>query len=304
MAHLPSSSAIFSPSVARQAASAARDWSYVDGWLHTMFGGRAPPSFERNPETLRALFALASFNEAADDGRDMLAQAEADAIQRLESEPGQTHKTVSPRASDVSVNILEAVERRLSSETTTTIDAIAATAVRLGVAVSADPTLVGSELLRVQAQVLEQEQILSRIHVLQENVEDEATLVARVFETLDSSAYKPSPDLAKQNLDLQRRIKAMTSKLTDTDDRKRPESSSPTLDLRRIISMEEELKRLNAQKVDLDDKLTPFHGLPSNLEEARAELENRRHELQHLVERRDVVFEGLVEAESPVKRRS
>ncbi|KAI1495667.1 hypothetical protein F5X99DRAFT_114525 [Biscogniauxia marginata] len=86
MAHLnvPSTpqAAIFSPSVARAAASTAKDWAYVDGWLRAKYAllKRRPPPFERNPDTLRALLALAAANEAADEERDQLARVEDAAL--------------------------------------------------------------------------------------------------------------------------------------------------------------------------------------------------------------------------------
>ena len=81
--HHQSNAAIFSPSVARAAASTAKDWSFVDDWLHRKYaassasgggGGKTAakrsswttvPQFERNPETLKALLALAAANEAS-----------------------------------------------------------------------------------------------------------------------------------------------------------------------------------------------------------------------------------------------
>ena len=83
MAHLPPSAAIFSPSVARAAASAAKDWSYVDTWLQRKFPGRGPPPFERNADTLRVLLSLASANEAADEERALLARLEAETLEQL-----------------------------------------------------------------------------------------------------------------------------------------------------------------------------------------------------------------------------
>src|SRR3546814_5108209 len=66
----PSGPASFSPSVARIAASTTRDWADVDSWLASKLpAGRAPPSFERNSETLKALLSLSAHNEAADDER-------------------------------------------------------------------------------------------------------------------------------------------------------------------------------------------------------------------------------------------
>jgi HAUS augmin-like complex subunit 1 len=78
--------AIFSPSQARQQLAQAKDWNYVDTWLSTHYSGRPAPPFERNPETLKALLALAAHNEAADEERDLLQKLESKALQQLQTE--------------------------------------------------------------------------------------------------------------------------------------------------------------------------------------------------------------------------
>jgi len=88
MAHMPPSTAIFSPSVARLAAATAKDWNYIDSWLSAKFHGRTPPPFERNPDTLKALLALAALNESADEERDLVARVEAEALRELKGDGG------------------------------------------------------------------------------------------------------------------------------------------------------------------------------------------------------------------------
>jgi len=58
-----------------------------------------------------------------------------------------------------------------------------------------------------------------------------------------------------------------------------------------------------SRKKELDLQLATFQGLPSNPDMARAELEELRDQLRSVESQRDAVFEGLVERESPVKRR-
>src|SRR5438045_1541022 len=78
--------AIFSPSQARQQLVQAKDWNYVDTWLSSHYGGRPAPPFERNSETLKVLLALAAYNEAADEERDLLQKLEVKALQHLRAE--------------------------------------------------------------------------------------------------------------------------------------------------------------------------------------------------------------------------
>ena len=86
MATQMSPGAIFSPSQARQQQNEAKEWSYVDSWLASKFGHTAPPpSFERTPETLQALLALAAFNESADESKQLLMHVESQALVELQT---------------------------------------------------------------------------------------------------------------------------------------------------------------------------------------------------------------------------
>jgi HAUS augmin-like complex subunit 1 len=55
---------------------------------------------------------------------------------------------------------------------------------------------------------------------------------------------------------------------------------------------------------DLEAQVKSYHGLPQDTDLARLELESIRVELRDLTRRRDNMFEGLVERESPKKSRS
>lgn len=99
MARLDESAAIFSPSVARIAASTARDWSHVESWLASKFPtGRSLPPFERSQDTLKTLLALAAANEAADDRRRLLVRADVSALQALIRACESPHRVTDPDA--------------------------------------------------------------------------------------------------------------------------------------------------------------------------------------------------------------
>jgi HAUS augmin-like complex subunit 1 len=53
----------------------------------------------------------------------------------------------------------------------------------------------------------------------------------------------------------------------------------------------------------LDARVKAFMGLPADTDAARRELERVRDELGDITRRRDAVFEGLVERETPRKPR-
>jgi HAUS augmin-like complex subunit 1 len=144
MAHLPPNAAIFSPSVARAAASAAKDWSYVDTWLQRKFPGRGPPPFERNVDTLRALLALASANEAADEERALIARLEADTLQQLraQEQPHNQDENDNNTLQSAREAILTSLEAALTREGQTALTAMASLAVQTNTPLPTPTTLV------------------------------------------------------------------------------------------------------------------------------------------------------------------
>ena len=76
---------LFSPSKARQQQAAAKDWSYVDGWLARKYHPKPVPRFERNDDTLQALLALAAFNEKADEEEELVERVEKAALEEMET---------------------------------------------------------------------------------------------------------------------------------------------------------------------------------------------------------------------------
>ncbi|KAH7154821.1 hypothetical protein B0J13DRAFT_210168 [Dactylonectria estremocensis] len=300
--HLSEDSAIFSPSVARIAASNARDWSYIDTWLTSKLHPRPVPVFERNPDTLKALLALASLNDAADEERQLLAKSEAAALKELSLEQS-TSQFTSRRP--LRQGLLDAVQHNLPAEGHTALDAIASMALQLGVAFP-EPEDLGRRIVSLQASIQETEQMKSRVNILHRHIEEETSKIQTLLRLVQGDEYRPPAHLAKQNLDLQRKIKAMSAKLPDLEDRVAPlstsaESSQPTT--ADIARDEQEYLAILAEKRNLDLQMATFHGLPSNPDMARSELEALRGQLRTFTSQRDAVFEGLVERESPVKRR-
>ncbi|TPX09602.1 uncharacterized protein E0L32_009203 [Thyridium curvatum] len=304
MAHIPPSSAIFSPSVARAAASTAKDWNYVDSWLQSRLSahGRSHvPSFERNPDTLRALLALASLNESADEQRDLVARADALALQELRDHRDGRQE----QQGTLQDEVLAALEAHLPREGAAALDALAATAVQLGAAYP-DPAALGAELVDLQAQIYGLEQMSARVGLLQRHVEAELAQAEVLLREVQTEAYRPPAHMAKQNLELQRQIKAAVSKLPDLRDRALALAHSvgmPSPTIQQVRLEEEAYLDLLAQKKDLVAQIRSFQGLPPDPDQARRELEALRAELRSITERRDAVFEGLVERETPRKPR-
>ncbi|KAI8956976.1 hypothetical protein F5Y11DRAFT_341303 [Daldinia sp. FL1419] len=351
MSHLPSQ-AIFSPSVARAAASTAKDWSYIDSWLRSVYSNSSsssgnnrpsrPPTFERNPETLKALLTLAAANEAADDHREQLARVEQAALdeiraaekgreerrQRIEAQKQQGGGVDAEAALDGEIlteDLLNAIEANLRREGSIALDAMASMAVELGVAYPTPETL-GSKFAELQGRAFELEDGIERVDLLRRYLDRESAkadvFLAELQQSNFTSNSNPNdssisiggndsiftlpPSLPRQNLDLQRLIKTTSSRL--------PELQQQVISLEKTVGLppvtvddvrtvEEAYLDLLAKKKELDEQVRAFAGLPPDVEAARAELEALRVELCHAAERRDENFEKLVERETPVKTR-
>ncbi|KAI1082647.1 hypothetical protein F5B20DRAFT_510790 [Whalleya microplaca] len=317
MAHLAPQTAIFSPSVARAAASTAKDWSYVDSWLRSKYAteNRRPPSFERNPETLRILLALAAANEGADEEREQLLRIEEAALEevraaeqtrsRRRDQLGEAEEAVVADGELMAEDLLAALEDGLSKEGRTALDAMASMAVELGVAYPT-PEGLGARFVELQGRAFEVQEAVERVGLLQRYLDREAAELDAFIEELQGERYQPAPDLAKQNLELQRKIKGMTAKLPELKQQViflEKSIGLPSITVEEVREDEEGYLELLAKKKELDAKVHAFAGLPPDVEAARAQLEALRTELREVTEQRDEYFEKLVERESPVKTR-
>lgn len=306
------STAIFSPSVARIAASTARDWSYVDSWLATKFPrSRSVPNFERNPATLKALLAMASLNEVADETSNMMARADRAAL-------GDVSRSVEPfadladgtsffeRASaTIRDELLAATSGYLNEEGKSALDAMADTAVQYG---NSFPDLedLSGNTVTLQIALFESSQAILRVDVLNNYLLQEAEKTSNCQAAMQSDNYKLPPELAKQNMELQRKTKAMIVQLSDIRERltavaSSQQSSPPTIQL--VAQEEEQFLTILSHKKELDVQMSTFESLPNDAGKARDEVEALRQKLRGFTSRRDEVFEGLVEQASPVRRR-
>ncbi|KAK1826847.1 hypothetical protein QBC39DRAFT_292384 [Podospora conica] len=304
MAHLPPQTAIFSPSVARAAASAAADWSHIDTWLASHLGSSRTslPPFERNPDTLRALLALAAFNESADESRASLSRLESQALSDLQ-QPAST--SASDPSTTARTAILSSLETSLSREGTIALDALAAVSVESGIAFPT-PEKLASRLASIPPQIAELEQASARIAALSAYITSETDRLASLSADLEreDSPYRPPNDLAKANLEAQRHIRNLTARLPELRDRVTGLARSvgvPSPTMEQVRREEEAYLALQKEKQALDAQVAAYEGLPADVDEARRELEALRDELRNMTARRDAVFEGLVERETPRK---
>jgi HAUS augmin-like complex subunit 1 len=293
MAHL-SPSAIFSPSVARQQLAAAKDWNYIDSWLSTKFNGKTPPAFERSNDTLKALLALATLNETADEERELLARVEAKALQDLQAKEDANPNT----------QLLNSIEESLTREGQTSLETLSSLSVAFNQPMP-DVEKLGQGIIDLHATSYDLDQAADRISILHTHLKGELEKINALITDLQSDAYQPPSDLAKQTADYQRKIKGLASKLPELKERVASLSATAETPITiQDIKNEEDKFRASITTVkDLETQVKSYHGLPQDTDLARLELESLRVELRDLIRERDSMFEGLVERETPRKPR-
>lgn len=294
MSHF-SNSAIFSPTLARQALATTKDWNYIDAWLSRHFSPGSPPPFERNADTLRALLALAAVNESADEERDLLSQAEARGLAELHQHEGL----------DSHGDLLRDFETNLTREGKASLDALTEAAAILNLPV-ADMEQTATRIVDLRVVAFNLEQISSRIDVLYSHMQTELELGTSFLHELEGEGYQPPPRLGKQTTEYQRKTKLLGTKLPELRERISALTGNNAIAKPTIQDVEVEeglFKAALALVKDLEGQVKNYHGLPHDTDLARLELESLRVELKALRKERDGMFEGLVERESPKKQR-
>lgn len=323
MSHLPPSApVIFSPSVARAAASAAKHWAYVDSWLLSKY---APlhlkvPAFERNPDTLKALLALAAANEAADDSRQQIADLESATLAKLNIQDHSPSPSTSALATyqEAKQALLSSLSVSLTPSGRECLTSLSHLSQTLSLPPSqADPLHLASSLLSLSTELNNLEQAQQRLDLLSSHIARATASIEKLLVQLRRDpGYSPAAGLAKENLEVQRRIKMLAAQmLPQLRERVANLASVVTAagrdggDEGREMVTVEQLRReqeayleLLRQKHEVDAQVRAFQGLPPDAAQARLELEGLREQLRSLTSRRDEAFENLVEGElSPEK---
>lgn len=305
MRSLSESSAIFSPSVARIAASNAKDWGFVDNWLALKFSGRSVPSFERNNDTLKALLTLASINELSDEEFQRVSLAESVALhntQALSLNHFRTSNIVIDASGQLRPAVLNVLEEGLAGDDRTLLHAMACVALELRIA-NPIPESLGETMVHTQCKIFHIEKAHGRVQVLRSHIEADTAEVDELVRCLRGWRCVPSSDQARHNLDTQRRTRYLSSKVSELGDNLVPRNAGSHIShpmINRLTGHETQYSSLLVQKRRLERDVSHLASLPETADLGKVQLERLRGELRSLTQIRDT-FENLAERERPRK---
>jgi HAUS augmin-like complex subunit 1 len=325
--------ALFSPSKAAQQRAQAQEWHQVDAWLSARYQGRSIPQFERSEDTLRALLALASANERADDERDLLWAAQKDAAAELAA--AKERRAAEDGRAAQRQGLLAGLERGLSRDGRACLDALATAAAALDVTppprrrrrrrqdgsgrgrggaagggkpdrAAPPPPLelaiacaITRRTLTVQAMARQ----LAHLQQLQRALEAElAGLRSQALELRAATAFQAPAALQRQTLDWTRNTKLLRAKLAEYADRLAALSANgagggggPAEDVAGLVAQERRNGMLEEKLFAIETEISAYKGLPPNRDAAVEEVRKMEQEAARLERQLDAQFEGLVE---------
>lgn len=283
-------SPVLSPSKARQAASQARDWAYVTSWLKRKYSPNAVPPFERNEDTLKVLLNLAAANEAADEEEALLHRARLETIELL----GGGEKS----GADPRVGLVDGIEASLDHKGTLLLEDLAETTVALG-ALNPDVAELGYGITDLTREEFDFADQLRRVENLQNYLDQELeSLGSQLDELYDETLYETPEDLPSKTDERLRRTKLLSTKVNDYHDRlaalkRTSETKGPRIG--ELVSEEGSVVNLKETVKALETRLRMFQGLPPNVRKANLEHERMSREHRDLLQKRDYMFDDMVD---------
>ncbi|KAK2746269.1 hypothetical protein FQN55_005697 [Onygenales sp. PD_40] len=281
---------LMSPSKARQAASQAKDWAYINSWLNRKYAPNPVPHFERNEDTLKTLLALAAANDSADDEEAILHRAREETIRNLLAQ-----EETSP---DSPAELLDTIEANLDDKGAKFLDELAETAVLLGT-FTPDIGELGHGIMDLTREEFDAAEQVRRIESLQAYLEKELeALRLQMVELKREEIYEMPAELPAQTAEWVRGTKLLNAKLEEYQDRistfdEIGNHQGPRIE--QLMAEEESVLRIREAVKTLEGRVKMFQGLPPNVQDAKKELERAEREYRVLVHKRDTMFENLVD---------
>ncbi|KAF8461013.1 hypothetical protein BDZ91DRAFT_699850 [Kalaharituber pfeilii] len=285
-----SPSAVFSPSAARQQLLEAKDWTYIDQWLASHFDPHPVPPFERNSDTLKALLALASYNETADEEAILKSQVESKALRELKERHEQTLNTPTP------VTLLLP---HLTPPGSNALNSLSL----LTVALSLPPTTITpTTLARSLTSLTTTETHLSQLSL------STNTLISTLRSELSRLNSLPTPpqppssqELQSKTLEFHTTTHHLTHKSSEYSSRleslRRSAPDPATLDtisIPALMDFERQIAEMKEHVLGLEGQVKGFQGLPPDKDMARLEVERVEGLVKDLEGKREGVYDKMI----------
>ncbi|KAL7273350.1 hypothetical protein RUND412_003802 [Rhizina undulata] len=299
---------VFSPSTAKQQSLQAKDWSYVDHWLHTRFHPNPVPKFERNTETLKALLTLASANEAADEERALEKRVKEKALEELQKRDAAFAENISRRGDALGIGIgtgeepvLVALEESLTAEGGRALGSVALLSVALGCKDTATETIMGDVINLMKEEFLLQQQQL-KVASAQQQLEHQLEELREYMKKLDrSGSLAIPPELQAHMAEWARASRHLKNKTEDYKERIQTLEAefnstrvAAGLTVHSLADQETAVLALKEHVLTLEAQARGFQGLPPEKDLARFEVERVEQELEALEARREILYDMMV----------
>lgn len=287
------SNTMFTPSATRLTTPTARDWTYAETWIDQKVRGHSVP-FERNADTLRALLALATYSQTAEEHRQIFNKASAETSTTKVYSKSRLYAS----QEEYRCELVSVIEQALPEATAAVIHSHA------------------TALLSISEQ---QGNLLARILALQTEIDalQTTSAISNSLEAQLSREFSTIQDIGRQhrttaghflqfaakNAQLRQSVDMNVAASFETTNRcsAGQRRAGVRFLVEDVVGEEQRYLTLLKQKKDLDLHLATFQGIQTDPNEAKAELDALRSQLDGMVARRDAAFDGLVKRESPGK---
>ncbi|RPB21439.1 hypothetical protein L211DRAFT_840639 [Terfezia boudieri ATCC MYA-4762] len=290
-----SPSAVFSPSAARQQALEAKDWAYIDQWLTAQYHPQTPPPFERNSDTLKALLALSTFNETANEELSLRRQVEAKALGELKARHDAIESSP-PTA-------LTLLADSLPPDGLLALHSLSLLTVALSIPATSTTTLattLATTLTALTTTETHLHQQLLQLTTLQHRLTLQHHCSRTALSALTTLPL-PSPSIATKTLQNTQTIHHLTQKSHEytsrigTLSRAIPHQERlSTISIKALSDEEKRIEELKEGVVRLESEVKAYQGLPPDRDLARLEVERVEGEWREAEARKEREYEKVV----------
>ncbi|KAA8893963.1 hypothetical protein FN846DRAFT_976561 [Sphaerosporella brunnea] len=285
---------VFSPTAAKAASLQQKDWAYVDQFLTTRFAPNPVPKFERNTDILKALLALASANEAADEEKALERSVKEKALDELKKRDAAAEDARRGNGEP----LLVGVEEHLTPEGKRCLNSVALLSVALG-SNSTEPQKLSSHLLALSSQEVAVAQQTLRIDALHSRLQADLTALRETLRYFENGEeYQLPPELAARVTEWTRTSRHLRNKTEDYKSRLEEMAAEQLpkegLAVPDIIQQEQEVLALKELVLDLESQVKGYRGLPPEKDMARLEVERAQKALEELEAQRERFYDGMI----------